>query len=363
MLMVNLLDDRNHLESIDISDFAGVAAGLPGQCRDGVALAMSADLDTLTADLNKNPVSNIVTLGMGASGIGGDILKAIFEPEIGMPIVVNKGYHLPAFAGKDTLVIAVSYSGETEETLTTFEEAVRRGCRVLVFTSGGTLGSRAAELGLPCVTVPGGMQPRAALGYLTLPLVAAMCRLGLAGNMDAEISETLDILEAMAAKLNAGVPTEDNLAKQLAVKIEGMMPVIYGSEGGPAVAAFRWKCQINENSKSPAFWNAFPEQNHNEITGWQELNDVSRRFCLIELRSAGEGKRIAKRAETTKELIKDSFGDIFIVEAEGRSDLARLFSLMYIGDFASVYLAVLYGVDPTPVERIHELKKRLKDID
>lgn len=361
--MVNLLNDRNDFESIDISDFAGVAARLPEQCREGVALAMSADLDELASEMSKNPVSNIVTLGMGASGIGGDILKALLEPEIDIPIVVNKGYHLPAFADKETLVIAVSYSGETEETLTTFEEALRRGSKVLVFASGGTLAGRAEELGLARVIVPSGMQPRAALGYLAIPILVAISRLGLATAKDSEINETLGLLDSMSAKLSFNTPVETNPAKQMAIKIRGMVPIIYGSEGGPAVAAFRWKCQINENSKSPAFWNAFPEQNHNEITGWQELNDVSKRFCLIELRSDGEGNKIAKRAETTKELIKDSFGDIFVVQSEGKSEIARLFSLMYLGDFTSIYLAVLYGVDPTPVERIHELKRRLKDID
>jgi glucose/mannose-6-phosphate isomerase len=359
--MNNRLDDTNHIRSIDLSDLLGVAERLPEQCREGISLAAGAPLDDLAAALRAVPVTNIVTLGMGASGIGGDIIKTILESILPVPIVVTKGYNIPRFVGPGSLVLAISYSGETEETLTAFEAAIASGARAVAFTSGGTLAKQAELHNVPVVKVPAGMQPRAALGYLSLPLLVALTKLGLLADQNEGIRETLDLLDRMSLALRSETPFDSNQAKQLASRLSGRVPVIYGSEGTPGVAAFRWKCQINENSKSPAFWNQFPDLDHNEITGWQELKNVTEHFCLIQLRMPGEPARINKRVEVTMQLIKDSFGEIVEVTAEGKSSLARLFSLMYLGDVTSMYLAILNGVDPTPVERIQELKRRLKD--
>jgi glucose/mannose-6-phosphate isomerase len=354
--MLKRLDDPETLKSIDVADMLGVTGAFPAQCREAVALAEAVDYGTLSGD-----VSSIVTLGMGGSGIGGDIVKALLEPKSKVPVTVCKGYSLPAFVGSDTLVFTISYSGGTEETLSTFRQAVDAGAKIIAVTSGGSLEEQAKEHGFPVITMPGGLQPRAALGYLSLTVVVALAKLGLIKDIKADIDETLEILEMMSEHMGAASLAGNNIAKQLAGRFYEKMPVVYGSEGIPAVAALRWKCQFNENSKVPAFWHQFPELNHNEIVGWQELGEVAERCCLMTLRSPGENERTQKRIEITLPLLEGIVGESLQVWSEGDSDLARLYSLIYLGDFTSVYLAILNGVDPTPVERIQLLKEKLAD--
>ncbi len=355
------MDDLDNLKAIDVSDMLGAVGALPAQCREAVALADKTDLKSLLSAVSGTDVSVITVLGMGGSGIGGDIVKAIVEPKVAVPVIVNKGYELPACVGHGALVFAVSYSGETEETLASFEKAVSRGARIVAVTTGGRLRERAKELALPVAQVPAGLQPRAALGYLSLTMLVLLERIGLIKDLRADIDEMLEILERMSGEMSAASPLAGNTAKKLAGRLYGKLPVIYGSEGVPAVAALRWKCQFNENSKTPAFWNQFPELDHNEIVGWHELADISGRCCLVVLRSSAENKRIAKRVEVTLPLIESSSGGSLQVWDDGESNLARLFSLIYVGDFTSVYLALINGVDPTPVERIKMLKEKLQD--
>ncbi|MFA5866552.1 MAG: bifunctional phosphoglucose/phosphomannose isomerase [Actinomycetota bacterium] len=354
--MLERLNDPETIKSIDISDMLGVIGAFPAQCREAVSLAESFDFGKLSGD-----VSSIVTLGMGGSGIGGDIVKALLEPKSKVPVNVCKGYSLPAFVGPDTLVFAISYSGGTEETLTTLQRAADVGSKIIAVTSDGSLEKEAKKRGFPVIKVPGGLQPRAALGYLSLTVVVVLEKLGFIEDVRADIEETLGILEMMSEHMSPDSPAGNNIAKQLAGRLYEKMPVVYGSEGTPAVAALRWKCQFNENSKVPAFWHQFPELNHNEIVGWQELGEVAKRCCLITLRSPGENPRTRKRVEISLPLLEGVVGESLQVWSEGDSELARLYSLIYLGDFTSVYLAILNGVDPTPVERIQLLKKKLRE--
>jgi glucose/mannose-6-phosphate isomerase len=356
--MLERLNDSETLKSIDAADMLGVTGAFPAQCREAVALAESIDFGK-----SGGSVASIVTLGMGGSGIGGDIVKALLEPNSKVPVTVCKGYSLPAFVGPDTLVLAISYSGGTEETMTTFRQAVDAGARIIAITSGGSLNDEAKNRGFPVIKVPGGLQPRAALGYLSLTVMVALAKLGFIKNIKADIDETLEILKMMSEHMGSASPAGNNIAKQLAGRFYEKMPVVYGSEGIPAVAALRWKCQFNENSKVPAFWHQFPELNHNEIVGWQELGDVAEKCCLITLRSPGENARTQKRIEISLPFLEGIVGESLQVWSEGDSDLARLYSLIYLGDFTSVYLAILNGVDPTPVERIQLLKKKLSEED
>jgi len=358
--MLNPLDDVKLIESIDTGRMLDATSSFADQCAEAESIAAAADLKSYI-DAAAG-ISSVVTLGMGGSGIGGDVAKAMFENEIFVPVTVNKGYDLPAFVGGDTVVVAVSYSGETEETLATFEAALAADARIVVITSGGTIGEKAARLGLPVVEVPAGLQPRAALGYLALPVLVVLRRMGLAPDGRGDIAEAITLLENLNKQYAADIPTDENPAKQLADELQGVVPVIYGSEGLPAVAALRWKCQLNENAKVPAFWHAFPELNHNEIVGWQELADITDRFQVVVLRDADENERVKARIEFTLPLIEGNLGGITQVRSEGKSRLARVMSLVYLGDFASVYLAILNGVDPTPVARIQELKRKLKEI-
>ncbi len=352
--MLERLNDPDTIKSIDVFGMLDVISAFPAQCREAVSLA-----ESLNIEASGSAFSSVVMLGMGGSGIGGDIVKALLEPKAQVPVSVGKGYSLPGFVGADTLVFAISYSGGTEETLTTFRQAADIGSKVIAVTSGGSLEEEAKKRGFPIIKVPGGLQPRAALAYLSLTVVIALEKLGLLEDTRADIEETLGILEMMSEHMGAASPAGNNIAKQLAGRLFEKMPVIYGSEGTPAVAALRWKCQFNENSKVPAFWNQFPELNHNEIVGWQELGEVAKKCCLITLRSPGENPRTRKRIEISLPLLEGEVGESLQVWSEGDSELARLYSLIYLGDFTSVYLAILNDVDPTPVERIKLLKEKL----
>jgi len=274
-------------------------------------------------------------------------------------LVVNKSYALPNFVNQKTLVFASSYSGNTEETLSGFEKALERGAKVIVVTSGGTLFQRAQEEGLPILKIPSGYQPRAALGYLFFPILGVLERWQLISDKTLAIEETFDLFEHLSAEFSSRTPKSENLAKQTAANLFGKIAVIYGSDDLTGVAALRWKCQFNENSKVPAFWHILPELNHNEIVGWHR-QDFGQNFALIFLRHQAEHPKINKRMEITRELIEKQVGGVYQIWARGDSRLAKIFSLLYLGDFISAYLAVLYEIDPTPVEKIELLKEKLK---
>lgn len=357
--MIEQLNDLKYIKSIDISDMLGAVEAFPRHCREAVELANATDLCDLTDVANAGRINTVLVLGMGGSGIAGDVAKAILGADLSVPFVVNKGYELPAFVDSGTLVIAVSYSGETEETLATFDKAVQASGQVAVITSGGQLAAKAKELNAPAFLIPTGLQPRAAIAYLALPLITLMRRIGFAKRNTEDREELITLAENLVNLYSGERSASENPAKNLAADLYGKMPVIYGSEGISAVAALRWKCQFNENSKSPAFWNSFPELNHNETVGWQELAKISKQCHLVVLRDDGENDRVAKRIEATLPMIADNFGGVSEIKTMGKSSQARLFSLIMTGDFVSVYLAILYDVDPTSVERIQLLKDKL----
>ena len=352
------IEDLNLPEQIDQVDREGmlkVIESFPEQCREALAIAEQAEVAAPSA------VSSVVILGMGGSGIGGSMIKVLLEREIRVPISVVKGYELPAFVDEKALVFAVSYSGDTEETLATFEEArLRRRANVVAITSNGRLKERATEEGLSLIEIPTGYQPRAALGYLFLPILVILGKAGLVSDKTESIEEAIEILKVESSRFAVKTPAGQNDAKRLAAELYGKIPIIYGAEGISSAAALRWKTQFHENSKIPAFYNVFSELNHNEIVGWEMLEEQTQMFDLIVLRHAGEYGRNKKRIEITLPMISDHLYSVREVWAEGESDVARLLSLIYIGDFTSAYLAILYGVDPTPVERIKLLKEKLQ---
>ncbi len=289
------------------------------------------------------------------------MVRTLLEDELRVPFLVNKNYGLPQFVSKDTLVFAVSYSGNTEETLSGFDQAVKKNCKVVSITTGGKLAEKAGSLGLPVVKIPTGIQPRSALGYLFLPLLVILARLGFVSEKDREIEEAFELLRTKSKSYGFSSLLDQNLAKALAARLYCTLPVIYGFSGLTDVVAFRWKCQFNENSKIPSFWHVFPELNHNETVSWEFLEDITSNFLLILLRDRDEPQRIRKRFDITEELIKKKFGGVEIIWTEGKSKLAKMLSVIYLGDFVSFYLALLYGTDPSPVERINVLKKRLAE--
>ncbi|HME80557.1 MAG TPA: bifunctional phosphoglucose/phosphomannose isomerase [Candidatus Eremiobacteraceae bacterium] len=356
--------DAIDLTKADPENMMGAILSLPDQCVRAREIASSAALEPLQGRV----FANAVVAGMGGSAIGGDLLRSIFEDVLRMPVEVSRDYHLPEFVGADSLVIAASYSGNTEETLSAYAAARKARAALLAVTTGGELAARCAKDGVPAILIPGGLQPRAALGYSFVPLVVAAARLGLMpADLLADLDEMVAILERVRDECAPDVVQADNRAKQLAMQWRGCIPVIYGSQGERGVVAYRWKTQINENAKAFAASGVLPEIDHNEIVGWSGHDGPrrpaqerpERELAVVFLRDDREPDRIRRRAALTKTIVEKRAACVAEMWCSGESRLARAMSLVYLGDFASCYLAYAYGEDPTPVVVIDWLKSEL----
>jgi len=350
------LDNRTLLREIDLNDMLDRIAELPQQCRDAWTNVQDLELPP-----GYRQVNSIVISGMGGSAIGGDLLRALAEPECVLPIVTNRDYTMPAFVNAKTLVIASSYSGNTEETLAAFEEASKRGAALLVITTNGKLAQRARELGTPLLTFDYKSQPRAALGYSLVSLIGIMQKLGFIGDKTADLEEAIAVMKTLQQEIGETVPTAENPAKQLAKRLCGHLPVIYGA-GFLAEVAHRWKTQFNENSKGWGFFEALPELNHNAVVGYQFPEELAEKVVVVMLTSSLDHPRHKVRFQVTQEILAKQGVACETVEAHGKSPLAQMLSAVHFGDYVSYYLAMLYEVDPTPVEVIHYLKKRLAQL-
>lgn len=301
-------------------------------------------------------IKNIVICGMGGSAIGGDLLFDVLREELSIPIYVNRGYSLPAFLSQDSLVFISSYSGNTEETLSSYREAMKKTKNIFCVTTNGILAKEARLSNFPIVKIPGGLQPRAALGYLFTPMLVILSRIKLIKDKSSDIEECIDLLKELSISFDSEDSEPYNLAKLLLDKEARLkMPIIYADLSFQSVAK-RWVAQLNENSKVFAHYNLFSELNHNEIVGFG--NPTIENFVVI-LRDKQEHPQIEKRIRITKEIIGPYTSGIKDIWSQGKSFLARAFSLIYFGDWTSYWLAVLRKVDPVPVERIDYLKKRL----
>jgi glucose/mannose-6-phosphate isomerase len=304
---------------------------------------------------------NIIIAGMGGSAIGGDLLKDWLRNELQVPIEVCRNYHLPAYAGKETLVLAVSYSGNTEETLSAYLEAVHKQCMTVAFTSGGLLQKFSQELGVPFLRLPSGYPPRGAIAYLLFPLMASLKRFKLIHTDEEEIKEAVAVVTDVSGEVKPSTPTALNPSKRLAIGLKGSIPFVCGFDFYESVAT-RMKTQFNENSKVPAKTEHFSELNHNETVGWTGSTDLPRNFSIVLIRDEQEPIEIRTRVDFTRSLVLDRSAErVLEVRARGKGRLARMLSVMYVGDFASIYLAILYGVDPTPVLIVDELKRKLEE--
>ena len=354
--------DPSRMRALDPGDMLGATLGLPDQCEDAKRIGLEADL----SGLEGRKFSSVVIAGMGGSAIGGDMLRATYEPVLLCPVSVVRDYHLSGYVGPDTLVIASSNSGNTEETLACYDQARKNRAPLLTTTTGGELEKRAARDGVPIVKFPGGLQPRAAIGYAFIPLIVTAARLGLMPRvLIDDVDEAVAVLRGLCNELNPDVREDANLAKQLAAAWVGKIPVIYGSQGERGVAAYRWKTQINENAKAFAVANVLPELNHNETVGWSGSHgqgEPQKLLSVVFLRDDREPSHIAKRCELTRDIVNKHAARIDEVWSRGASALARMLSLVYVGDFASVYLALAYGEDPTPVRVIDWLKRELAKV-
>jgi glucose/mannose-6-phosphate isomerase len=363
--LASLLDDVDRIQRIDRGGMLTRLESFPESCADALERANALDIPpqiTLSGGrtIQYMRPKNIIVAGMGGSAIGGSLLKDWLRDIMPLPIEVPRSYSLPAYADRDTLVFAVSYSGNTEETVSCFVEALERGCMIIALTSGGVLQDNCQELGVPLVQLPSGYPPRSALPYLFLPLTIALRQLGVLPRLDEEVEEAIATLRAVREVVKAETPASQNPAKQVTLRLEASIPLIIGAEFYEGVA-LRLKTQLNENSKTPATTEILPELNHNMIVGWTGQRDLTRNFSVVLLRDPQEPPAIRERIEATRRLVLDE-GAAQIVEiwARGRGRLARMLSTLYVGDYASFYLAILYGVDPTPTPVINELKRRLK---
>jgi len=347
------LDDQSGISRLDKSGMLGIIESMPEQIEDAFKVAKNINLGQL------RNLTSVLLIGVGGSGISGDVVRVLCENQCEIPIVVNKGYGLANFVGASTLVFLVSYSGDTEETLFRLSNLSARRAEVVCISSGGKLLDYAHEQKNMEIRIPAGLQPRAALAYLVIPILVVLDKLDLCELKKEDIHETIDILRDMRNEIGVSVEVKKNLAKKMAMSISGSVPVVYGAEGPSSVAALRWKCQFNENSKQPAIYNYFPELNHNETVGWEKAEDIIKRLTLVFLKDITAGERNVQRMDITKELIGKMFKDVLEVESRGSSSLCRFFSLVYFGDLVSGYLALLNDVDLTPVERIKVLKESL----
>jgi len=327
---------------------------LPMQCKQAWQAAMDF---RLPADYKS--VEKVVILGMGGSAIGGDLVRSLVQSEAKIPVIVHRDYGLPAYVDDKTLLIASSYSGNTEETLSGFEPALKTGAKKLAMTTGGKLQQLAEANGIPVFKIEYKAQPRAALGFSFLPTLGVMQQLGFLKDKGEDVAETVQVLENLSARLDEKSAAKTNPAKQLAQKLYGRLPVVYGA-GITAEAAHRWKTQLNENSKAWAFYEVFPELNHNATVGYPLPKEVASRIRVVLLRSPLFNQRIKLRYDVTCELLKQSGVAYEFVDGEGKSALAQMMSLVMMGDFASYYLAILYRVDPSPVKVISYLKEKLE---
>jgi glucose/mannose-6-phosphate isomerase len=344
--------DRASIAALDSSSLLDDILGLPEQLGDALWRVESAGLEAYDTP------GGLVVAGMGGSAIGGALARAALGDQASRPILAARGYGLPPWTTPDTTVLCASYSGQTEETLACYEAARALGARCVVVTTGGRLAELAREDGVGVIPIPGGFQPRAALAYLLVAAleVAALC--GAGPRLAAEIDVAGAQLERLVDDWGPDAP-EDSLGKSLARSLHGTVPVIVGA-GLTAPLAYRWKTQINENAKLPAFWGELPELDHNEIAGWGGAAGLAP-FSAVFLDDCDTHPRLRARIELTQQAVAPAARFTAVVDTVGTSALERVCSLVLLGDLVSCYMAVLAGVDPTPVVALTELKQALAE--
>jgi glucose/mannose-6-phosphate isomerase len=350
---MSLLDDADALRAGDPRGLVEAYLSFGDQLR-------RAHEETHGLQVDAHGVRAVLLCGMGGSAAAADVVVAAFEDDAPVAMTVRRGDRLPAWAGQDTLVVCLSYSGNTEETLACYDDAKAVGARLLTISAGGSLAERAsADAVAHAGVAPDAPQPRAALGSLTGALVGALTSAGILDAGEEDVTTAAGSMRAMAAELGHGTPTDTNRAKQLAAWIGNRVPVVWGSERIPAAAAWRWKCAFNENAKIPSFASVLPELSHHEVAGWTK--GQGDRFCIVVLRESVEHASVQLRLDATLEEVRDADVDVQEVRVEGPSPLARALSLAMIGDVASAYLAIERGIDPAPIDAIARVKQRLQE--
>ncbi len=352
---MNDLDNFKSMRKIDASDMTALISNFPEQCREGVKLG---EAFKVSAGLKNFMPSRVLFLGLGGSAITGDLIADLVREDAKFPILVNRDYTVPGFVDKKTLVFCISYSGNTEETINSYRQSIKKGARIIVISSGGELTKLAQRDRVSNISLPQGFPPRTALGFLFFSTLTIFQRLGLIASKREEIKESLSLLAKLKKELSPDISLKGNQAKKIARELKGKMPIVYASNRLAAVA-LRFQTQLAENSKQFSARKLFPEMNHNEIMAWNNPGEILKKFFVIFLKDKGDHPRVRARMKITKELISPYPDGILEINTRGKSILTRNLSLLYLGDWVSFYLSILNKVDPTPVERITLLKKKL----
>ncbi|MDD4568542.1 MAG: bifunctional phosphoglucose/phosphomannose isomerase [Tepidanaerobacteraceae bacterium] len=351
-----MLDNLDQIKKLDKGGMFDLIYKFPDHCQEAIKIAKES-----IRGLRYHNILNVVAAGLGGSAIGADLIRMITADRAQIPIIVNRNYTLPAFVDEKTLVIASSYSGNTEETLAAYEDAKSKKAKVLVITTGGKLKEKAMADETPVITIPGGLPPRAALGFSLFPIYVVFQEQGIGFRKQFDVENALNLLRQTRDKFCPKVPEKENPTKTLARKIYGKIPIIYGSSSLTDVIAVRWKGQLNENSKHPAFFNSFPELNHNEIMGFEGDREILKALEIVILRSPHESDRIKKRIDITMDILKDEVSGITELCPKGTSALEHMVYHIMFGDYMSAYLAILNHKDPIEIDFIDKLKDRMRD--
>ena len=349
------LDDVDALRGNDPAGMLRLVGELPAQVEEAWDAIQEIELPAAYRDIDA-----IIVAGMGGSAIGGSLVQALVEPECLVPMAVSRDYHLPAYVDENTLIVASSYSGNTEETLSTLDEALEAGAKAVAITTGGQLTEMATARGFPLVQFEYDAPPRAAVGYSFTLLFGLLVRLGLLEDKFAEIAEAIDVMDRLQRVVGPQVPERRNPAKDLARRLTDRVPTIYGA-GVLIPVARRWKGQFNENAKTWAAYDEMPEVNHNTVLGYQHPSHIGETSFIVMLRSSLDDERTQTRFDVTAELLEEAGIDHATVNAWGGSPTAQMLSAIHYGDYVSYYLAALKEVDPTPIPAIDYLKKQLAD--
>jgi len=347
----SVIESVERIRAADSDDMLGRIKDLPKQVRDAWTIASKATIAPAYSD-----VRNIVVAGMGGSAIGGDLAAALLADELKVPMTVHRDYGLPAYVGRDSLVIVSSYSGNTEETLSSFEEARKRGAKVLALTTGGKIAELARASNYPIVTFSYKAQPRAALGYSLGLVLGVLTKLGFARDLSDDIEAALSDLAKLEERVHEGARTND--AKKMAIDLQGRIPFAYGA-GVMGVMARRVKGQWNENAKNWSAFDVMSELNHNAVVGFEHPPIAKEALTVLLLRSDRDNPRHKLRFEVTRELLDRARIPYKTLQFAGRNMLSEVLQMVYFTDYVSFYVALLNGADPSPVKSIDYLKDRL----
>ncbi len=345
-----MLDDLNLIQNRDPSDALAVAGG--------ESLQAGFDVNIWNGENDQRPIENVVVAGMGGSALAAALVKVWLKAELKVSFEILRGYDIPAYVGASTLFIASSYSGNTEETLSALEQAESKGAQLGIIASGGQLIDTASSYKIAHVALPGNLQPRMAVIYNLCALIGLLDNFNVveSSKLD-EIKATVDWLKSESANWVKEVKTDNNYAKQLALQAVGKTPVFYGG-ALTAPVAYKWKISWNENAKNLAFWNEYPEFNHNEFLGWTS-HPIEKPFVVFDLVSNLEHSQILKRFEVSDRLLSGMRPKSITINLAGDSLIEQMLWGSILADFVSVYVAILNNVDPTPVYMIEKLKHEL----